>query len=141
MLGSDTVTVLTLHTAQKMKLHRKWSFPLWNTLKLHKHCTENEVFRYGLHWNCTDTAQKMKFSVMDFFSKYVITVTAEILNGKLQFLCSEVSRWVNEMHIIFILDSWSRTEGTTKVSFRKFKEIFLDELTDLSHCSKNEVFH
>ena len=45
--------------------------------------------------NCT--AQKMKFSIEDFFSKYdpnlqettdLVTFTEEILNGKLHFLCS-----------------------------------------------------
>ena len=45
-----------------------------------------------------DTAQKMKFSIMDFFSKcdqirrklriWSHLVTEEILYGKLQFLCS-----------------------------------------------------
>ena len=33
------------------------------------------------------TAQKMKFSIKDFFSK-CDQITEEILNGKLQFLCS-----------------------------------------------------
>ena len=34
------------------------------------------------------TAQKMKFSIKDFFSKYdLVTFTEEILNGKLHFLC------------------------------------------------------
>ena len=39
-----------------------------------------------------DAAQKMKFSIKDFFSKCDqirrITFTEEILNGKLHFLCS-----------------------------------------------------
>ena len=41
------------------------------------------------------TAQKMKFSFKDFFSKCaqfladLLTFTEEILNGKLHFLCSE----------------------------------------------------
>ena len=44
------------------------------------------------------TAQKMKFSIKEFFSKYeqirrknadLVTFTKEILNGKLYFLCSE----------------------------------------------------
>ena len=36
------------------------------------------------------TAQKMKFSIKDFFSKrsYLVTFTEEILNEKLHFLCS-----------------------------------------------------
>ena len=35
------------------------------------------------------TAQKMKFSIKDFFRKSdQITFTEEILNGKLHFLCS-----------------------------------------------------
>ena len=38
------------------------------------------------------TAQKMKFSIKDFFSKYVhylVTFTDEILNGKLHFSCGD----------------------------------------------------
>ena len=42
------------------------------------------------------TAQKMKFSIKDFFSKCfpqetadLVTFTEEILNGKLHFLCSD----------------------------------------------------
>ena len=35
----------------------------------------------------SNTAQKMKFSIKDFFSK-CDQITEEILNGKLQFLCS-----------------------------------------------------
>ena len=46
------------------------------------------------------TAQKMKFSIKDFFSKCdqmrspedLVTFTKEILNGKLHFLCSEYNR-------------------------------------------------
>ena len=41
------------------------------------------------------TAQKMKFSIKDFFRKWdqdgtadLVTFTEEILNGKLHFLCS-----------------------------------------------------
>ena len=41
----------------------------------------------------TRTAQKMKFSIKDFFRKCdqtadLVTFTEEILNGKLHFLCS-----------------------------------------------------
>ena len=44
----------------------------------------------------SDTAQKMKFSIKDFFSKCdqipdLVTFTEEILNGKLHFLCSVIS--------------------------------------------------
>ena len=38
----------------------------------------------------TSTAQKMKFSIKDFFNKFpadLVTFTEEILNGKLHFLC------------------------------------------------------
>ena len=46
--------------------------------------------------NFTNTAQKMKFSINDVFSKWpnpletadLVTFTEEILNGKLHFLCS-----------------------------------------------------
>ena len=34
------------------------------------------------------TIQKGKLSIKDFCSKYEITFTEEILNGKLDFLCS-----------------------------------------------------
>ena len=43
-----------------------------------------------------NTAQRMKFSIKDFFSKFdqipsfLVTFTEEILNGKLHFLCSEI---------------------------------------------------
>ena len=37
----------------------------------------------------SNTAQKMKFSIKDFFSKCdLVTFTEEILNGKSHFLCS-----------------------------------------------------
>ena len=48
----------------------------------------------------THTAQNMKFSIKDFFSKCVqipqetadlVAFTEEILNGKLHFLCSVIS--------------------------------------------------
>ena len=35
-----------------------------------------------------NTAQKMKFSIKDFFRKCDLTFTEEILIGKLHFLCS-----------------------------------------------------
>ena len=39
------------------------------------------------------TAQKMKFSIKNFFSKCdQIIFTKEILNGKFHFLCSECKR-------------------------------------------------
>ena len=44
------------------------------------------------------TAQKMKFSIKDFFSKFpadLVTFTEEILNGKLNFLCCELLIFVN----------------------------------------------
>ena len=41
----------------------------------------------------TDTVQKIKFSIKDFFSKCdqirMVIFTDEILNGKLHFLCGE----------------------------------------------------
>ena len=50
--------------------------------------------------NANNTAQKMKFSIQDFFSKCdqirrpadLVTFTEEILNGKLHFLCSAKRR-------------------------------------------------
>ena len=41
---------------------------------------------------CVHIAQKMKFSIKDFFSKNPrFTLTVEILNGRLHFLCSVIS--------------------------------------------------
>ena len=49
----------------------------------------------------SDTAQKMKFSIKDFFCKCdqipqfpadLVTLTEEMLNGKLHFLCREKSQ-------------------------------------------------
>ena len=54
----------------------------------------------GLHKNSSVTAQKMKFYIKDFFSKWdqirsflgdLVTFIEEILNGKLHILCSECS--------------------------------------------------
>ena len=41
------------------------------------------------------TAQKMKFSIKDFFNKCdqiqdLVTLTEEILNGKLHFVCNDI---------------------------------------------------
>ena len=50
--------------------------------------------RYGqikdsLEWEIC-TAQNMKFSIKDFFSKCdLVTFTEEILNGELHFLCND----------------------------------------------------
>ena len=54
----------------------------------------------------TRTAQKMKFSIKDFFRKCdqtadLVTFTEEILNGKLHFLCS-VSRTFDKSGKILI---------------------------------------
>ena len=35
-----------------------------------------------------NTAQKMKFSIKDFFTTGLVTFTEEILNGKLLFFCA-----------------------------------------------------
>ena len=47
-----------------------------------------------LQFHIRTTAQKIKFSINNFFSKpdqivELVTFTGEILNGKLQFWCSE----------------------------------------------------
>ena len=47
-----------------------------------------------LQFHIRTTAQKIKFSINNFFSKSdqiadLVTFTGEILNGKLHFLCSE----------------------------------------------------
>ena len=52
----------------------------------------NNIVR--LKWKWDFNAQKMKFSIKDFFSKCdqiwpdLVTFTEEILNGKFHFLCS-----------------------------------------------------
>ena len=46
-------------------------------------------FEFNLEMLLYATAQKMKFSIKDFFSKAdLVTFTEEILNAKLHFLCS-----------------------------------------------------
>ena len=63
-------------------------------------CTEENLFcpaavnTFLLSWPTASTAQKMKFSIKDFFSKCnrihtadLVVFTEEILNGKLHFLC------------------------------------------------------
>ena len=45
------------------------------------------------------TAQKMKFSIKNFFSKCVVTFTEEILNGKLYFLCSDCAEMDNRSSV------------------------------------------
>ena len=50
------------------------------------------------------TAQKMKFSINDFFSKCdkIFTFTEEILNGKLRFLCSLYRKYQKTKKVIFL---------------------------------------
>ena len=48
---------------------------------------KTDVIIFAASSQTFDTAQKMKFSIKDFFSKYD-KFTKEILNEKLHFLCS-----------------------------------------------------
>ena len=60
------------------------------------------ILRETSSHGATETAQKMKFSIKDFFSKCgriqfpadLVTLTKEILNGKLHFLCSVINATV-----------------------------------------------
>ena len=53
----------------------------------------NELKSFGFSIHGCITAQKMKFSIKDYFSKYeqirrkLVTFTQETLNGKIHFLC------------------------------------------------------
>ena len=73
------------------------------------------------------TAQKMKFSIKDFFSKcdqiYMTTFTEETFNGKLHFLCS-VNLWIS------IISHWKR--GVKK--WRKTFLLYWKERLEF-HCS------
>ena len=72
--------------------------------KLHQSPQKSINFRQPLilaNYRSHHTAQKMKFSINDFFSKCnqirwktvdLVTFTDEILNGKLYFLCSIIIR-------------------------------------------------
>ena len=70
-----------------------WNFKIWSSTLTWGFHSESwtETFR-----NCyvVSTAQKMKFLINDFFSKYdqesvdLGTFTEEIINGKLHFLCN-----------------------------------------------------
>ena len=44
-------------------------------------------FKLKLCWEIRVTAQKMKFSVKDFWVSDLVTFNEENLNGKLRFLC------------------------------------------------------
>ena len=46
------------------------------------------IFSSECQWCCTYTTQKMKFSIKD--PADLVTITEEILNGKLHFLCSVI---------------------------------------------------
>ena len=61
--------------------------PLYTRRKL----TIHKTFR-----RCPPTAQKMKLSNKDFFSKcdQMVTFTEVILNGKLHFFCAAMDIWV-----------------------------------------------
>ena len=52
-------------------------------------------YNWDVIYHISYTAQKMKFSVMDLpnpqFPEDLVTFTEEILNGKLHFLCSDIS--------------------------------------------------
>ena len=56
------------------------------------------TFSENRYQSISYTAQKMKFSIKDFFSKCdqipadLVTFTEEILNGKLHFLCDDYTR-------------------------------------------------
>ena len=64
-----------------------------------------------------ETAQKMKFSIKDFFSKCdqiqfpadLVTFTEQILNGKFHFLCRESSTLWNIYVLGFIIEYQSLT--------------------------------
>ena len=60
--------------------------------------TDLILWYYRSRYTETYTAQKMKFSIKDFFSKYdqihrklrIWSFTEEILNGKLHFFCCDM---------------------------------------------------
>ena len=54
-----------------------------------------------------NTAQEMKFSIKDFLSKCDQIRSGEILNGKLHFLCSEIT-WEIITALNFILNRSNR---------------------------------
>ena len=70
---------------------KKDSLP-FDELKVHMHlkiCKFNifvNIIMSQIEWIQLNIAQKMKFSIKDFF-----TFTAQMLNGKLHFLCSEMN--------------------------------------------------
>ena len=71
------------------------------------HAISFESYTYHLKFMLLYTAQKMKFSIKNFFSKcahfpadlaifcahFSFTFTEEILNGKLHFLCSDTCEY------------------------------------------------
>ena len=76
--------------------------------------SKNKVLAFLRRTNCSIpentycfTAQKMKFSIKDFFSKYMtksagdlVIFTEEILNGKFRFLCSNFRKFTIQKSFI-----------------------------------------
>ena len=81
---------------------------------------KNSALIVSVNLSYISTAQKMKFSIKDFFSKcdqICMTFTEEMLNGKLHFLCNVG---------VYILKSW----GFPKL-FCKFWEVSKKYIADL----------
>ena len=98
----------------------------------------------------TSTAQKMKFSIKDFFSKFdqirrkldLVSFTQEILNGKLHFLCNvgnllEISVSIDLIYSVIVMDVLADVLRSLSISKIKEKSlIFILFLTSRRNTEK-----
>ena len=100
----------------------------------------------------TSTAQKMKFSIKDFFSKFdqirrkldLVSFTQEILNGKLHFLCNignllEISVSIDLIYSVIVMDVLADVLRSLSISKIKEKSlIFILFLTSRRNTKKKK---
>ena len=73
-----------------------------------------EVFIMAALRLCFHTSPKMKFSINDFFTADLVRFTADILNGKLNFLCSVIYSMIIDRSFIKQVSSFSGNSETKK---------------------------
>ena len=100
-----------------------------------------DLFQISIFKNKTITAQKMEFSIKDFFSKCdqiqdLVTFTKEILNGKLHFLCSDRK---NDTLVSKTMFSWSKKKTLTwnRLTAEYCHPIFTEALIKKMYCGKS----
>ena len=68
-------------------------------MTLHKKCKVGTAQTLNLHWECKNS--KVDTAQIPQIPADLVTFTEEILNGKLNFLCSVIKGWINLQGILF----------------------------------------